>query len=121
MTQLVPLVALPSQTLTTNLAGQVCQINVYQKFYGLFLDLYLGTTLIIGGVICQNCNRIVRSAYLGFSGDLMFYDTQGTYYTPPPNLAVGYGGQDPDYTGLGSQFQLVYLTAAELAFAGFNG
>ena len=98
---IIPLNAVPSQTLTTNLAGQISQINVYQKFFGLFVDLYVNNVLVIGGVVAEDRNRIVRSIYLGFDGDLAFADTQGT--------------DDPDYTGLGARFQFAYLTAVESA------
>jgi hypothetical protein len=97
----VPLQATPSQTLTTTLGGQGCQLNVYQKSTGLFMDVIVNNVLIIGGVVCENLNRIVRSAYLGFIGDFVFLDTQGT--------------SDPTYTGLGSRYVLIYLTAADLA------
>lgn len=98
--QIVPLNALPSQTLSVQLAGQSCVLNVYQKFFGLFVDVYSNGVLIIAGVLAQNLNRIVRSLYLGFSGDFAFADTQGT--------------DDPVYTGLGTRWQLVYLEATDL-------
>ena len=97
--QIVPLQPLPNQTLSVTLGAQNCQINVYQKFFGVFVDLYIGADLIIGGVIAQNLNRIVRDAYLGFVGDLAFYDTQGN--------------DDPTYASLGTRFQLLYLEAAD--------
>ena len=98
--QIIPTQPVPSQTLEILLASQDCQIKVYQKFYGLYCDLYVAGTLIIGGVICENLNRIVRDLYLGFVGDLCFYDSQGK--------------SDPDYTGLGSRFLLVYLETSDL-------
>lgn len=102
--QIVPLQAIPNQAVTANLNNQVCQINVYQKIQGLFVDLYVNNALIIGGVIAENLNRIVRSLYLGFSGDLAFIDNQGT--------------DDPNYLGLGpttsSRFSLAYLSPDEL-------
>lgn len=101
--QIVPLQALPSQTLQVQLGGQACVLNIYQLAYGLFVDVYVGATLIIGGVICENLNRIVRSAYLGFVGDFVFADTQS-----------GANGADPIYTGLGARFQLIYLDPADL-------
>ena len=104
---IIPLSPIPSQTLTTTLANQICQLNVYQKFYGVFVDLYVNNSLIIGGVIAQNLNRIVRSIYLGFSGDFCFIDTQGT--------------DDPTYDGLGSRWQLAYLTEDDLASLGLVG
>lgn len=108
--QNIPLKAVPSQTLAVTLGTQQCSINVYQKFYGVFLDLYAITdisgpvpALILGGQICQNRNLIVRSLYLGFIGDLVFVDTQGS--------------SNPIYTGLGTRFLLTYLTPAEVLAA----
>lgn len=98
--QLVPIQPVPSQVLTALLTNQACQINVYQKNTGLFCDLYVNALPIVLGVICQNRNRLVRAAYLGFVGDMMFIDTQG--------LA------DPVYAGLGSQFVLAYLDADDI-------
>lgn len=97
---LVPLQPVPNQTLQVQLGGQACTLNVYQFAYGLFMDVYVGTALIIGGVICENLNRIVRSLYLGFVGDFCFLDTGGT--------------SDPIYTGLGTRFQLLYLEETDL-------
>lgn len=98
---IVPLQAIPNQTVTTTLNSQVTQLNVYQTYNGLFIDVYLENTLIIGGVICENQNRIIRSTYLGYSGDFAFLDVQGS--------------NDPDYAGLGTRYFLAYLTEAELA------
>jgi hypothetical protein len=98
---IVPLQAIPNQTVTTTLNSQVTQLNVYQTYNGLFIDIYLENTLIVGGVICENQNRIIRSAYLGYSGDFAFLDVQGS--------------NDPDYTGLGTRYFLAYLTETELA------
>lgn len=98
--QIIPLQAVPNQTLTVLLGGQNCRINVYQKFYGLYLDLAIGNTAKLIGVICERGNRIVRYAYLGFIGDLVFFDTEGE--------------TEPNFEGLGSRYQLVYLEAADL-------
>lgn len=98
--QIVPTKAIPNQTLQVQLDSQPCTLNVYQLAYGLFIDVYVGNALVVAGVICENLNRIVRSLYLGFSGDLAFFDTQGT--------------DDPVYTGLGARFQLVYLEESDL-------
>jgi len=71
------------------------------------MDVLVGGTTIISGVICENLNRIVRDAYLGFSGDFAWYDTQGT--------------SDPVYTGIGTRFVLLYLTPDDLAALGLTG
>ena len=98
--QIVPLQAVPSQNISVVLADQPCELRVYQKTTGLFMDVLVNDDLIVAGVLCENKNRIVRSLYLGFSGDFFFFDSQGN--------------DDPVYVGLGSRFNLAYLTAAEL-------
>lgn len=98
--QIIPIQAVENQAVTVTLAGQACQINLYAKLYGLFADLYVSNTLVIGGTLVLDRNRLVRSTYLGFIGDLIVYDTQGT--------------NDPSFDGLGSRYMLAYLEASEL-------
>ncbi|KAK0360157.1 hypothetical protein LTR94_028399, partial [Friedmanniomyces endolithicus] len=86
--------ATPSQVLSIQLATNPVKIQVYQKRTGLFVDIYVNDKPIITGVLCRDRVWIVREAYRGFPGDLTFIDTQGT--------------SDPDYTGLGSRFLLVW-------------
>lgn len=97
----VPLQAVPSQIVGVSLANQACTFNVYAKSAGLYIDVLVNNALIIGGVICQDLNRIVRDVYLGFIGDLIFFDTQGA--------------SDPTYSGLGGRFVLLYLDPSEVA------
>lgn len=93
-----------SQVVNVQLGGQSCTLNIYQKSTGLFIDVLVNNVQIVGGVICQNINRIVRDLYLGFIGDLVFYDTQGN--------------NDPSSPGLGTRYQLVYLTPTDLGGLG---
>ena len=95
--QLIPIIDTYAQTLNIQLGGQACTINLYQKSTGLFCDLLVNGVVIVAGVICQNVNPIVRGAYLGFIGNLMFNDTQGK--------------QDPSSPGLGSRYVLLYTGA----------
>ena len=97
---IVPLQAAPNQNVNVSLNGQATTLHVYQTDYGLFIDVLVNGAQIIVGVACQNLNRIVRSLYLGFSGDLMFLDNEGN--------------EDPNYAGLGSRWSLVYLTPQDL-------
>jgi hypothetical protein len=97
---IVPVRAVPNQTLSILLANQLCQLTLKTRFYGLFMDVSVNDAPIVQGVICQNWNRIVRSAYLGFVGDFAFWDTQGK--------------TDPAYTGLGSRYLLYYLEKSDL-------
>lgn len=96
----IPIQATPSQSLSSVLGGQNCQINIYQKSTGMFLDLFVSNSPIILSTICLDRVKMVRETYLGFIGDLVFADTQGT--------------SDPFYTGLGSRFVLLYLEANDL-------
>ena len=93
--QIVPTLAVPSQTITVTLGNQPCSIAVYQKSTGLFLDLAVNSVPIISGVLCLHTVLIVRDAYFGFTGDLAFLDQQGA--------------DDPHYTGLGSRWVLGYM------------
>jgi hypothetical protein len=97
----IPLQAVPNQTLTVPLAGQTCDLNIYQLSSGLFVDVFINGEVVVLGVICEDRNPIVRDAYLGFPGDLAFFDTLG-----------GDTPIDPLYTGLGDRFQLIYFEAA---------
>lgn len=100
---IVPVQATENQTFAVLLAKQNCRLNIYQKFYGVFMDVYVSNQLIIGGVLCENVNRVIRSTYLGFIGDFWFFDTQGN--------------SDPHFTGLGSRYQLQYLEETDLLAA----
>lgn len=94
MNQVIPLTALPSQSLTVQLGNQNCAINVYQKSTGLYFDLSVNNVIIVQTMICLNLVGLIRESYQGFSGQLFFFDTQGT--------------SDPTYDGLGTRYQLVY-------------
>lgn len=98
---IIPVQPIPNQSFQVQLANQPCTIQLTQTAFGLICNLYISSTLIIGGVLCENLNRIVRSLYLGFIGDLIFNDTQGS--------------NDPIYPGLGSRYQFIYLESSDLA------
>jgi hypothetical protein len=96
----IPISAVPSQKLAVLLGGQPCQINVYQKSTGVFLDLLVNNAPIVTAALCLDRGRVVRHKYLGFVGDLAMVDTKGK--------------SDPDYNGFGSRYLLVYLEASDL-------
>ena len=97
---IIPIAAKPSQKLSALLAGQNCQINVYQKTTGLYLDLAINNVPVKSGIICRDRVWLIRHPYLGFVGDLMFADTQGA--------------SDSSYDGLGTRYLLVYLEVSDL-------
>lgn len=88
-----------AQTLRVTLGDQDCGIDIRQNSSGLYLSLRVLDAPIVTGVVCRDRTRIVRSAYLGFVGDLTFVDTQGT--------------SDPSSPGLGTRFFLCYGTAED--------
>lgn len=92
--QLIPLTQVASQSFTILLGQQQCAINIYQLSTGLYCDVVVDQVNIVTAMLCLNLVGLVRSAYLGFSGQLGFLDTQGS--------------DNPDYSGLGTRFQLVY-------------
>jgi hypothetical protein len=118
----IPLSAVPSQTLTIVLDGQSCQIAVYQKqpitdeygvAAGLFFDLIVGGVPVINTARCLDRTPILQDRqYLGVVGEFMFLDTLATNGGPPT-----FNGAPPYYTGLGSQFVLLYLEEADLVAA----
>lgn len=92
--QLLPLQAVPDQTLQAYLGGQNITLRVYQRRYGLFVDLYKDNALVREGMEGLNLVKLVRDGYLGVTGNLYFHDTQGN--------------QDPHYEGLGGRYVLLY-------------
>jgi hypothetical protein len=97
---IIPLQAVPNQTINIQLGGQYVVLNIYQKFFGVFMDVFSNGSVVVQGVICQNLNRIVRDLYFGFVGDFVWIDS--------------FASDDPTYTGVGSRFNLAYLEASDL-------
>jgi len=96
---IVPTIAARSQVVNVLLGGQNCTFKLYQKSTGFYVDVYVNNILVIGGVIGLDRNLIVRSTYLGFIGDVFFYDTQGR--------------DDPTWDSMGSRFLFCYLDTTD--------
>jgi hypothetical protein len=93
--QLIPLMAVPSQTIQPTLGGQRTRINIYHRTTGLYCDVFLNDVIVVGGVVCHQNSLIVRDFYRGFAGDLMIVDQQGN--------------DDPQWNGLGIRWVLYWL------------
>jgi hypothetical protein len=99
--RVIPLAAVPSQTLSVVLDGQAAQIELRQNGASLYFGLRLNGADIVLTRICRiDQLLLVDARYRGFQGDFMFVDLQGD--------------TDPTYAGLGGRYQLVFITAAEL-------
>ena len=99
--QTVPLQPVPSQITKVVLGAQNCQILIYQKPQGMFVDINADGVDISVGTIARDAVPLISREYAGFIGNLIFIDTQGS--------------DDPSYEGLGDRWTLVYLTAEEYA------
>lgn len=99
--QNIPLQPVPTQATKVVLGGQNVQLLIYQKPQGVFVDINADGVDIVVGVIARDAVPLMCRNYMGFIGNLLFVDTQGS--------------SDPTYDGLGSRFSLVYLTAEEYA------
>jgi hypothetical protein len=97
----IPIQQVPSQLSRVVLGNQNCQINIYQKSQGCFVDINSDGVDIVVGVIAKDVTPLVCREYSGFIGNLLFVDTQGN--------------DDPSYSGFGSRWVLIYLTAEEYA------
>lgn len=112
--QVIPLTAVPSQLISAALNNQSVSISIYQLGFppdaDLYMDLVSNATPIVN---CRKCRAFGGSAteaapflllsgqYWGFQGDFLFLDTQGD--------------DDPQYSGLGARWQLIYYSPADLA------
>lgn len=73
----------------------------------LYMDLIVAGQPVITGRLATNMIPMLLAAeYYAFEGDLVFIDTGAT--------GAPLTGQNPIFTGLGDQFQLVYLEPADL-------
>lgn len=93
-TERIPLNPQPSQVLSVQLGGQSCRIDVRQRRTGVFVDLYVQDAPIALGMKAIDRKYMVRAAYTGFIGDLFFVDMQGS--------------SNPQFSGLGSRWQLAW-------------
>lgn len=99
---IIPLAAVPSQTVTVNLRvpGQLARqrANITVRTIGSLMYFSL-EGIVTNRIIRDRQRLLLGSQYLGFVGDFSMVDTQGL--------------SDPNYRGLGSRYQLVYLNADE--------
>lgn len=99
----VPLQAVPNQTLAITLDRQPAQITLRQNGDNMYFDLFVSTNPIVLTRICRDRQRLLLDAgYRGFLGDFVFIDTQGA--DNPAFAGLG---------GVGSRYQLIYLSAGE--------
>jgi hypothetical protein len=84
----------PAQKLAAHLAGKAVAVTLFQKATGLFANISMAGLPVVSGVLCRDAVPLINGAYHGFPGDLALIDTEGA--------------SDPDFTGLGSRFKLLW-------------
>ena len=104
--QVIPIQPVPSQQVLCVLGGQNCQIAIYERaaqgFTNIYVDLNSNGTNMFLATLAHNGDPLDPcNSYDGFQGNLFFVDTQGV--------------DDPQYTGFGTRWFLVYLTPAEMS------
>ena len=112
--QLIPLTAVPSQLVSPVLNGQSVTLSIYQLGFpgaqNLYCDVVSNGAPIVNCRLCRAFSGsttdappflLLDAGYQGFQGDFLFIDTQG--------------GDDPQYSGLGDRWQLVYFSPTDLA------
>jgi hypothetical protein len=100
---LVPLKAIPSQSISIVLNGQPCVIDVRLLGARQYFSLSVNGVVICRNVLMVNLSRIVRAEYTGFIGDFAVVDTQGD--------------EAPDYSGWGTRWLLLYFEPIEYTAA----
>lgn len=69
----IPLLAIANQRVGINLNSQGVTFNVYVRGEYLFVDMYLGDLLVIGGARAVHGSYINQYLITGFVGYLFFY------------------------------------------------
>lgn len=93
--QTITLQQTPSQQLDVSLNEQACTLNIRQLSGDIYVDLYVDSKPVVLGALARDRVGLTRHAYLPFKGEVLFVDTHGS--------------EDPQYTGIGGRWQLLYL------------
>lgn len=102
MAAVVPLSAASNQTLSVTLGGQACQITIDTKLdIGVFVSVWVSENPVVYSSIARDRVGLIRYAYTGFIGELFFCDTMGA--------------DDPQWSGFGDRWILVYDEDAVLS------
>jgi hypothetical protein len=90
----VPLSALPSQELSLVLGNQDVTVRVLTRGDYLYLDVLKESTPVIQGQLIVTNQNLLPSGLADFIGNFQVVDINGN--------------SDPVYTGLGTQYRLLY-------------
>lgn len=95
--QTIPLIAgIPSQGLAVNLAQNAVDLVFSQKRSGLFADIAVNGVQAVAGALVRDGVPLLKGILPSFPGDLALIDM--------------IGNADPDYSGLGDRFKLIWAS-----------
>lgn len=101
----IPVSALANQSFQLILGDQDCSFRLYTRperaggSLRLYMDLYVNEQPVFYGALCKDGVLLPLADYMAFEGGLLFTDLEGD--------------ADPEYTGLGTRWSLLYLTQDE--------
>lgn len=90
----IPIKPIPAQVLSVVLSQQRCTITLQLRGDHLYFSLEVGGVQIVRNRIIRDRATLSGDEYLGLTGQIYMADTQGK--------------SDPEYTGLGSRWVLIY-------------
>ena len=93
--QTISLQQVAAQQIEVPLNKQPCIIRVCQRDDDIYVDLYVNGEAVVLGALARDRVGLTRHSHLPFKGELLFVDTHGS--------------EDPQYTGLGDRWRLLYL------------
>ena len=94
MVELIPIRAVPSQTVQVSLAGQPCTLYLRELGGRQYISVSWAGEPICESVLIQDKTGIIRAPYTGFVGEIAAYDTQGD--------------EAPSYEGWGDRWLLLF-------------
>ena len=97
--QVIPLSPIPSQSMKIVLAGQDCELSLYQSGDHFYLDLIVDGQMVQTGAIVNEGVSIISAPNALFSGSLVVVDMLGD--------------DAPRYGGLGERWVMAYFSADE--------
>lgn len=93
----------PNQEFMMLLDGQSCTVNIYERDNRLYMDLYMdGEAVQLGSMLQPRAPTVTRTDRK-FRGNIRVVDMS----SEPDKQAM------PFYQGLGSRFEIYYLTSEE--------
>lgn len=106
----IPLSPLPNQEFMIVLGKHNCTINLYQRGDHMYLDLFVANQAIEQGALVRPKASLITVSTALFTGQLRIIDKERDPLEQ----------EEPNYLGLGSRFELYYLSDKEVKEIGLK-